>query len=89
LTCSARSASTANDRYIKRLVKTVEAINALEPELEAMSDSDLAARTPWFRERLEAGESLDDLLVEAFATVREAAKRTLSISTRSAARAYT
>jgi preprotein translocase subunit SecA len=68
---------TANDRYVKRLDQNVEAINALEPELEAMSDSDLAARTPWFRERLDAGESLDDLLVEAFATVREAAKRTL------------
>ncbi len=68
---------TANDRYVKRLAMTIEAINALEPELEAMSDSDLAARTPWFRERLDAGESLDDLLAEAFATVREAAKRTL------------
>ncbi|MBB4268137.1 preprotein translocase subunit SecA [Roseospira visakhapatnamensis] len=68
---------TANDRYIRALGKDVAAINALEPDLEALSDEDLRARTPWFRERLAAGESLDDLLVEAFATVREAAKRTL------------
>ncbi|HFD15934.1 MAG TPA: preprotein translocase subunit SecA, partial [Rhodospirillales bacterium] len=68
---------TANDRIVKSLGKTVERINALEPELEKLSDEELRARTPWFRERLEKGESLDDLLVEAFATVREAAKRTL------------
>ena len=57
-TLGKRLFGTANDRYIKRLAKTVEEINALEPELEALSDTDLAARTPWFRERLEAGESL-------------------------------
>ncbi len=68
---------TANDRYVKGLAKIVDDINALEGELEALSDADLAARTPWFKERLEQGEELDDLLVEAFATVREAAKRTL------------
>ena len=68
---------TANDRTIKGLRKTVDRINALEPELEALDDEALKARTPAFRERLEAGESLDDILPEAFATVREAAKRTL------------
>ncbi len=68
---------TANDRIVKSLGRTVERINALEPELERLSDEELRARTPRFRERLEQGESLDDLLIEAFATVREAAKRTL------------
>jgi len=68
---------TANERYLKGLQKTVKAINALEPELEELSDAALAGRTGMFRERLANGESVDDLLVEAFATVREAAKRTL------------
>jgi preprotein translocase subunit SecA len=68
---------TANDRYIKGLGKIVVAINDLEPELEALSDDALRARTAWFRQRLDQGETLDDLLVEAFATVREGAKRTL------------
>ncbi|NNG04652.1 MAG: preprotein translocase subunit SecA [Inquilinus sp.] len=68
---------SANDRAIKGLRKSVDAVNALEPELEALGDAELKARTPWFRERLAAGESVDDLLPEAFATVREAAKRTL------------
>jgi preprotein translocase subunit SecA len=68
---------SANDRVIKSLKKTVDAINALEPELERLSDVELRARTDQFRQRLHAGETLDDLLVEAFATVREASKRTL------------
>ena len=68
---------SSNDRNVRRMGRTVQAINALEPELEALSDDALAARTDRFRERLEAGESLDDILVEAFTTVREAAKRTL------------
>src|SRR5688500_10214148 len=68
---------SANDRVVKSLKKTVDAINALESELEGLSDAELRARTDRFRERLAAGETLDDLLVEAFATVREAAKRTL------------
>ena len=72
-----RAFGTANDRYLKRLQKDVDAINALEPDLEALDDAALKARTDEFRNRLEAGESLDDILVEAFATVREAAKRTL------------
>jgi len=68
---------SANDRYVKSLRREVAAINALEPELEKLDDAALAARTGEFRERLAKGEDLDDLLVEAFATVREAAKRTL------------
>jgi preprotein translocase subunit SecA len=68
---------TANERILKSFDNTVKAINALEPELEQLSDEELRVRTPAFRERLEAGEDLDDILVEAFATVREAAKRTL------------
>ena len=66
-----------NDRQVRRMEKTVADIAALEPELIKLSDEELKARTGWFRERLAKGESLDDLLVEAFATVREAAKRTL------------
>ncbi len=66
-----------NDRVLKRLAPKVAAINALEPEIEALSDDDLKARTGWLKGRLAAGESLDDILVDAFATVREAAKRTL------------
>jgi preprotein translocase subunit SecA len=68
---------SANDRYLKKLDPDVQAINALEPAMEALSDADLAARTPWLKDRLAKGESLDDLLVDAFATVREAAKRVL------------
>jgi len=66
-----------NDRELKRLVPLVERINAMEAETAALSDAALRARTPAFRERLERGEPLDDLLPEAFATVREAMKRTL------------
>ena len=68
---------TANDRYVKSLSSLVAQINELEPELEKLSPDELRARTTDFRQRLENGEELDDLLVEAFATVREAAKRTL------------
>ncbi len=68
---------TANDRILKGLQKKVDAINALEPELEALDDAALKARTDWLRQRLADGESEDAVLVDAFATVREAAKRTL------------
>ncbi|RMF09888.1 MAG: preprotein translocase subunit SecA, partial [Alphaproteobacteria bacterium] len=68
---------SSNDRYVKRCRPRVEAINAKEPELEALSDEALAARTVEFRQQLANGASLDDLLVDAFATAREAAKRTL------------
>ncbi|CAO3416197.1 preprotein translocase subunit SecA [Azospirillum doebereinerae] len=68
---------TANTRAVKALHKTVQQINDLEPSLIPLSDEDLKARTPWLRERLSKGESLDDILPDAFATVREAAKRVL------------
>ena len=68
---------SANERFLKTLHKDVAAINALEAGLEGLTDEDLAARTPWLKGRLQAGEELDDLLVDAFATVREASKRAL------------
>jgi len=68
---------SANDRYVKKLQPIVDAVNSLEPEIEALDDETLKARTPWLRERLANGETLDDIMVDAFATVREAAKRTL------------
>ena len=68
---------SSNDRYVKSLGKTVEQIASFEPTISAMSDEELAAQTVRFRERLTQGETLDGLLPEAFATVREAAKRTL------------
>ncbi|TGE85149.1 preprotein translocase subunit SecA [Pseudoalteromonas sp. KS88] len=64
-----------NDRTIKNLRKTVALINALETQLEALSDEDLKAKTAEFRERYDNGQSLDDILPEAFAVVREASKR--------------
>ncbi|MHA1517701.1 MAG: preprotein translocase subunit SecA [Alphaproteobacteria bacterium] len=69
---------SGNDRKLKKYAGAVEAINALEPETEALTDEQLRSRTDEFRKRLADGETLDDLLPEAFATVREAAKRTLS-----------
>ena len=68
---------TANGRRLKSYAPKVAAINALEPEVAALSDGQLAARTAAFRAELAVGRSLDDLLVPAFATVREAAKRVL------------
>ncbi|MCK4507645.1 MAG: hypothetical protein KAU27_03835, partial [Desulfuromonadales bacterium] len=66
-----------NDRELKRLQQAVEQINALEPEIKELSDSALVAKTVEFRDRLQKGEALDDLLAEAFAVVREAAVRVL------------
>jgi preprotein translocase subunit SecA len=68
---------SSNDRRLKGFNTRVAPINALEPEFEALSDDALRAKTSEFRERLANGEHLDGLLPEAFATVREAAKRTL------------
>jgi preprotein translocase subunit SecA len=68
---------SANDRRVKGYQGRVDAINALEPELVAVSDEALKARTAEFRQQLAEGKTLDDILVPAFATVREAAKRTL------------
>ncbi|MBS0253049.1 MAG: preprotein translocase subunit SecA [Proteobacteria bacterium] len=68
---------SSNERRVKGFRSRVEAINALEPEVQNLSDEELRARTETFRKQLAEGASLDDLLVPAFATVREAAKRTL------------
>ncbi|HEX6376688.1 MAG TPA: preprotein translocase subunit SecA [Allosphingosinicella sp.] len=68
---------SSNDRYVRSLGKIVDKINAFEPAIAAMTDDELANQTTVFRRRLAEGEELDDLLPEAFATVREAAPRTL------------
>ncbi|GBE01796.1 preprotein translocase subunit SecA [bacterium BMS3Bbin06] len=70
---------TKNEREIKRLGPIVERINAFEPEISPLTDQQLRAKTDEFRERLEGGESLDDILFEAFATVRETAKRLINM----------
>jgi preprotein translocase subunit SecA len=70
---------SANEREIKKLVPKVEAINALEPEMEALSDEALKAKTDEFRKQLEDGTDLQDLLAPAFAVVREASKRALGM----------
>ncbi|HEU4958340.1 MAG TPA: preprotein translocase subunit SecA, partial [Sphingomicrobium sp.] len=68
---------SANDRYVAKLGKIVETINSHEPIISAMSDEELRGQTALFRQRLADGTKLDDLIPEVFATVREAAKRTL------------
>ena len=68
-----------NDRLLKRYSQTVRAINALEPALQNLTDSELQAKTPEFKERIGRGETLDQLLPEAFATVREASRRVLGM----------
>src|SRR3984957_924543 len=70
---------TKNDREIKAMRPLVAAINDLEPSVQSLSDIDLAARTITFREQLDRGAKLDDLLVESFATVREASRRVLNM----------
>ena len=68
---------SSNDRYVRSLRKVVEQVNALEPTISAMTDEELKNQTPILRGRLEGGESLNDILPEAFATVRDASRRTL------------
>src|SRR5215470_1121528 len=68
-----------NERLIKRYMHTVRAINALEPCIEALSDAELRAKTDEFKQRLASGETLDQVLPEAFAVVREAGKRALNM----------
>ena len=70
---------TRHDREIKRLQSFIDNVNGLEKELEGLSDEALKNQTARFRDRLEAGETLDDVMVEAFATVREASKRVLGM----------
>ncbi len=68
-----------NEREIKRMQPLVEQVNALEPEIQSLSDSELQAQTGLFRQRIDNGEPLDDMIPEAFATVREASVRTLKM----------
>jgi len=68
-----------NERELKQIQPLVEKINALEPEVQALQDEQLKARTAEFKQRLDRGETIDDLLPEAFATVREASMRTLKM----------
>lgn len=68
-----------NDKEIKKLMKTVEKIEALEPEIQSLEDKALQGKTEEFRNRIQNGETLDDLLIEAFAVVREASKRVLKM----------
>ena len=70
---------TKNDREVKRIRKIVAAINSLEPDFEKLTDEQLREKTAIFKERLAKGETLDDIMVEAFATVREASKRVLGM----------
>ena len=70
---------TANERYVASLKWQVRAINALEDSIAKLSDEDLKARTLWLRERLAKGETLDALLPDAFATMREASKRVMGM----------
>ena len=76
-TLAKRIFGTTNDRRLKAFTARVPRINALEPEIAKLSDDELRARTARFREQVAQGRKLDDLLPEAFATVREGAKRTL------------
>ncbi|MEO6170822.1 MAG: preprotein translocase subunit SecA, partial [Lysobacter sp.] len=68
-----------NDRLLRQLQRTVTKINALEPEMEKLSDAELQAKTPEFKQRLQDGTKLDDLLPEAFAVCREASRRVLGM----------
>src|SRR6266446_5055053 len=78
-TLLAKVVGTQNERELKRLRPLVGEINALEPSIQALSDEQLRAKTAQFRERFAQGATLDDLLVEAFATVREAGRRVLNM----------
>src|SRR5438046_8960307 len=70
---------TQNEREIKAMLPTVAAINELEPQFRQLSDIDLAAKTIEFKEKIAQGATLDDLLIEAFAVVREAGRRFLNM----------
>src|SRR3954466_14140924 len=70
---------TKNEREVKQMLPTIAAINDLEPAMRELSDIDLAAKTIEFKERIQQGATLDDLLIEAFAVVREAGRRVLNM----------
>ena len=68
-----------SEKEVQRVMPIVEKINNLEPEIEKLTDAELKAKTDEFKQRLQKGETLDDILPEAFATVREASKRVLGM----------
>ena len=68
-----------SEKEVKRIMPIVKKINELEPEMEKLSDEELKAKTPYFKEQLKIGKKLDDILPEAFAVVREASKRVLGM----------
>ncbi len=70
---------THSEREVKRVIPIVDKIEGMEPEMEKLSDEELKAKTPEFRKRLEEGETLDDILPEAYAVVREASRRTIGL----------
>ena len=70
---------THSEREVKRVIPIVDKIEGMEPEMEKLSDEELKAKTPEFKKRLEAGETLDDILPEAYAVVREASRRTIGL----------
>src|SRR3989442_10665198 len=70
---------TKHERDVKRMMPTVEATNALEPSVQALGDAELRAKTDEFRKRLEAGESVDALLPQAFPVAPDAARRTVGL----------
>ena len=70
---------TYSEKEVKRVMPIVNKINSLEPEMEKLTDSELVAKTPYFKEQLKNGKTLDDILPEAFAVVREASKRVLGM----------
>src|SRR5438045_53330 len=78
-TVLAKIFGTKNEREVKEMLPTVAAINDLEPAMRELSDIDLAAKTIEFKEKLAQGATLDDLLIEAFAVVREAGRRVLNM----------
>ena len=78
-TLLAKVVGTQNDRELKRLRPIVAAVNALEPAITSLSDEQLRAKTAEFRQRHANGETLDDLMAEAFAVVREAGRRVLNM----------
>ena len=78
-TLLAKVVGTQNERELKRLRPLVSQVGALEPAIQALSDEQLRAKTAEFRARLADGETLDDLMVEAFAVVREAGRRVLNM----------
>ena len=70
---------TYSEKEVKRVMPIVDKINSLEPEMEKLTDKELAGKTDYFKEKLKEGKTLDDILPEAFATVREASKRVLGM----------